>query len=77
MQDEIFVKQNKNPFLMKEYTKGCEFLGVENQLKKAMINEAPKNTGARNLYEEIQKRYNKPVKNETKENSINSMEQSF
>ncbi|MEB2789687.1 hypothetical protein Q9Q57_03430 [Campylobacter upsaliensis] len=53
MQDEIFVKQNKNPFLMKEYAKGCEFLGVENQLKKAMINEAPKNTGARNLYEEI------------------------
>lgn len=29
---------------MKEYTKGCEFLGVENQFKKAMINEAPKNT---------------------------------
>ncbi|HEP3231368.1 TPA: hypothetical protein VCM61_000398 [Campylobacter upsaliensis] len=77
LEKELLEKGNKNPFLMKEYTKGCEFLGVENQLKKAMINEAPKNTGARNLYEEIQKRYNKPVKNETKENSINSMERSF
>ncbi|WP_270979607.1 relaxase/mobilization nuclease domain-containing protein [Campylobacter helveticus] len=93
IEKELILKGGKNNFLLREYSRGCEFLGLENKVKKVLSSASNMSEVGgrkalmgekkvhRNLYEEIQQKYNNSQKNNQKQASLkeqnNNMGRSF
>lgn len=83
IEKELLEKTKKNPFLLKEYSRACEYLKVENKVEKLLRASAPpqsENTSfknerkPRNLYQEIQDKYRNPAKKQEQNNQGQSQE---
>lgn len=83
IEKELLEKAKKNPFLIKEYARACEYLKVENKIEKllrASASSQSENTSfknerkPRNLYQEIQDRYRNPAKKQEQNTQAQSQE---